>query len=179
MTFRILIIFFILRRLWAVTSHTFDKKINGWVAGTVFYGSRILSDEKYFFPSFSEFELMILHFLAKKSRRSWKHLSTCPEEHLGKILFLRKKFIAFGFFSRDISDFWRDSLSWILNLPSTFPEEPLRGTKIGEKKIFQIVFGTLERLCRNFGRKIAAELSKLHSTYPEYEFQEKFFPLKT
>ena len=87
-----------------------------------------------------------------------------------------KKIQRIQFFSRDISDFWRDSLSWILNLPSTCPEEPLRGTKIGEKKrYFKSFFGTWESLCRNFGRKVAAELSKLHSTYPEYEFQEKIF----
>ena len=53
----------------------------------------------------------------------------------------QKKIHRFRFFSRDSSDFWRDSLSWILNLPSTCPEEPLRGIKIGEKRYFKSFLG--------------------------------------
>ena len=58
-----------------------------------------------------------------------------------------KKIQRIRVFSRDISDFWRDSLSWILNLPSTCPEEPLRGTKIGEIKDISNRFLGLGRVC--------------------------------
>ena len=62
-------------------------------------------------------------------------------------IIFEKKIHRFRFFSRDISDFRRDSLSWILNLPSTCPEEPLTGTKFGEKKDISNRFLGLGRVC--------------------------------
>ena len=57
--------------LWAVTFPTFGRKFNGWVTQTDFYGSRgdffkKKLHEKGFFPSISDFELIIFAYLAKK-----------------------------------------------------------------------------------------------------------------
>ena len=100
-----------------------------------------------FFPLFSEFELMILHLLAKKNEKVMKTSFYVSRGTFRQNIVFEKKIQRIRFFSRDISDFWRDSLSWILNLPSTCPEEPLRGTKIGEKKDISNRFLGLGRVC--------------------------------
>ena len=96
---------------------------------------------KSFSYSISDFHLMILGLLAKQNAEgSAKLHSTYPEEHFGKKL--TKKISTLLFFSRKISDIWRDILSWMSKLPSTCPEEKhIEVTEIWENRIFFSFFG--------------------------------------
>ena len=84
---------------------------------------------------------MILGLLATQNAEGSSKLhSTYPEEHFG--IKLTKKISTLLFFSRKISDIWRDILSWMSKLPSTCPEEKhIEVTEIWENRIFFSFFG--------------------------------------
>ena len=107
----------------------------GWFAKTAFSGSREKFWRQKVFLSISDFELLILEYLAEKSWTGNQNCFVRVETIFLAKIFLRKKFlfITFGRSARTSGTFGRKVLPWLSNLPSTCPEEQSERRKTREK----------------------------------------------
>ena len=113
-----------------------------------FFGSKI------FFPSFSDFELMILRLSTKKTGRVIKTaFYVCRGTIWQKTVFERKQILHFLIFSSKFSDLHLKNLAGLSNLPSASPKEQAGGIKYGEKKIIQTSFRLCGRRFQTFTQK--------------------------
>ena len=131
-------------------------------------------ESKICFPSFSDFELMILRLSTKKTGRVIKTaFYVCRGTIWQKTVFERKQILPFRIFSSKFSDLHLKNLAGLSNLPSTSPKEQAEGINYGEKEINQTSFRICERRFQTFAQDFWAEPWKMLSTYAEQGFQEK------
>ena len=114
-------------------------------------------------------------------RASAKKFRTCHQNWYVRVQrnFLSKLFERWNFFSsilhflQNILEFWRTNFRTVVE-PSFYESERTSwGNKKGRKKVIQTFFGLCERKIQTLTRKISAELSEQHCTYPEVEFQAR------
>ena len=143
------------------------RRHNWFMRERDFFGSKIC------FPSFSDFELMILRLSAKTTGRVIKTaFYVCRGTIWQKTVSERKQILHFRIFSTKFSDLHLKNPAGLSNLPSTSPKEQAEGIKYGEKKIIQTSFRICETRDQTSAQDFWAEPWKMLSTYAEQGFQE-------